>query len=190
MVQVKKCKQSLWCLEEAKEIMEKMFGPNKARILTLQIYNNLGDAYGVLGEEALALHFHEDAFNMYCVIYGEKSVRDDMATVCFKIARDEEKIGNLSRAKKYYTKAAEIYRRMSITEKECRSAVVNLYCLSVTCEVLGKPDEALKHLEEAREIAKAFHYKSWVVLDVLHRLGKKYNNEMGSFAIFVTSSIL
>ena len=64
---------------------------------------------------------------------------------------------------------------MSSTNSSCRrSVVVNLYRLSWICEVLGEQDEALKHLEEAREIANDAGFKHWIVVDVLVSLIKKY----------------
>ena len=56
----------------------------------------------------------------------------------------------------------------------------NLYRLSLVCEALEENDEALKHLDEAKRIAKfSGFYRNWMLLVVLLKLRKKYE-EMGS----------
>ena len=82
--------------------------------------------------------------------------------------------------KEYYSKAVNYGNKIPVTKTSFYYLAANLYRLSLVCEALGEHDEALKHLDEAKRIAKVGgSYRNWMLLVVLLKLRKKYE-EMGS----------
>ena len=82
--------------------------------------------------------------------------------------------------KKYYSKAVNYGNEIAVTKTSFYYLAANLYRLSLVCEALGENDEALKHLDEAKRIAKVGgSHRNWMLLVVLLKLRKKYE-EMGS----------
>ena len=174
--------KSLLHFQKAKQIMDQIIGSNHAHslyITSLVILYNIGSNYLHRGDLAKAFQYFKDALNMSSIIYGENIINETMGGLCSNFACTAEKMGKFSLAKEYYTKAIKINRKRSLTKTSCNCYVVaNLHRLSWTCEALGEQDDALKHLEEAREIAKDAGFKHWIVVDILVSLIKKYA-EMG-----------
>ena len=82
--------------------------------------------------------------------------------------------------KEYYSKAVNYGNEIPVTKTSFYYLAANLYRLSLVCEALGEDDEALKHLDEAKRIAKVGgSHRNWMLLVVLLKLRKKYE-EMGS----------
>ena len=82
--------------------------------------------------------------------------------------------------KEYYSKAVNYGNEIPVTKTSFYYLAANLYRLSLVCEALGEHDEALKHLDEAKRIAKVGgSSRNWMLLVVLLKLRKKYE-EMGS----------
>ena len=82
--------------------------------------------------------------------------------------------------KEYYSKAVNYGSEIPVTKTSFYYLAANLYRLSLVCEALGEDDEALKHLDEAKRIAKVGgSSRNWMLLVVLLKLSKKYE-EMGS----------
>ena len=81
--------------------------------------------------------------------------------------------------KEYYTKAVNYGNEIPVTKTSFYYLAANLYRLSLVCEALGEHDEAIKHLDKAKRIAKVGgSYRNWMLLVVLLKLRKKYE-EMG-----------
>jgi tetratricopeptide (TPR) repeat protein len=171
--------KSLLYLQEAKEVMDQILGPNQpfnAYSFTSLILYNMGTNYYRRGNLVEAFQCFEDALNINSESCEENSIDDDtMGSLCSTFACTAEKLNNVSLAKEYFTKAVKIRKKMSLSKNRYRrDVVVNLYRLSWICEVLEEQDDALKHLEEAREVAKDAGFKHWIVVDVLGSLIKKY----------------
>ena len=82
--------------------------------------------------------------------------------------------------KEYYSKAVNYGIEIPVTKTSFYYLAANLYRRSLVCEALGENDEALKHLDEAKRIAKVGgSHRNWMLLVVLLKLRKKYE-EMGS----------
>ena len=82
--------------------------------------------------------------------------------------------------KEYYTKAVNFGNEIPVNKTSFYYLAANLYRLSLVCEALGEDDEALKHLDKAKRIAKVGgSSRNWMLLVVLLKLRKKYE-EMGS----------
>jgi tetratricopeptide (TPR) repeat protein len=174
----KKLEESFPYFQRAKETMDRILGPDHLHPHTSTILYNMGRNYHELRHVFKARQCYEDALNIMSEIYGENSILGatcSMGAVCLNRACAEYELGNRILARDYYTKAVNIFRKISLTKNSCRrDVVVCLYRLSLICEELGKLDEALKHLEEARKITKDADFKNWVVIDVLGPLIKKY----------------
>ena len=81
--------------------------------------------------------------------------------------------------KKYYSKAVNYGNEIPVTKTSFYYLAANLYRISSVCETLGEHDEALKHLDKAKRIAKVGGlYRNWMLLVVLLKLRKKCG-EMG-----------
>ena len=86
----------------------------------------------------------------------------------------------MEHSKECYTKAVNYGNEIPVTKNSFFYLAANLYRLSLVCEALGENDEALKHLDKAKRIAKVGgSYRNWMLLVVLLKLRKKYE-EMGS----------
>ena len=86
----------------------------------------------------------------------------------------------MEHSKEYYSKAVNFGNEISVTKTSFYYLAANLYRLSLVCEALGEDDEALKHLDKAKRIAKVGgSYRNWMLLVVLLKLRRKYE-EMGS----------
>ena len=168
--------ESLLCFKERKEIMDQIRGPNHAHPVTSDILNNMGTIYQDLGFSHKALQCYKDVYKMNSETHGEDRASDAIATVCSNIACVSEELGDFVQAKEYYNKAVEIDKKISSTRNP--NLVSSLYGLSSICEVLEEPEESLKHMEEAREVAKNAGSKNFMVATVLLELGMKYD-EMG-----------
>ena len=82
--------------------------------------------------------------------------------------------------KEYYSKAVNYGNKIPVTKSSFYYLAANLYRLSLVCEALGEDDEALKHLNKAKRIAKiGGSHRNWILLIVLLKLKRKYE-EMGS----------
>lgn len=82
--------------------------------------------------------------------------------------------------KEYYSKAVNYGNEIPVTKISFYYLAANLYRLSLVWEALGEHDGTLKHLDEAKRIAKVGGlYRNWMLLVVLLKLRKKYE-EMGS----------
>ena len=155
--------------------MDQILGPNHAHPVTSDILNNMGTIYQDVGLLDKALQCYKDVYKMNSRIYGEDIVSDAMATVCSNIACVSEELGDFIQAKEYYSKAVEIDRKITSTKNTSPGLVSSLYGLSLICEALEEPEESLKHLEEAREVAKTAGSKNFMVATVLLELGTKYD---------------
>ena len=169
-----KSEESLPYFQEANEIMNEILEPGQSHPVTSDILNNMGTIYQDLGQLDKALQCYEDVHKMNSVIYGEDCVSDAMATVCSNIACVSEELGNLPQAKEFYGKAVEIDRKISSTKNTSPGLVSSLYGLSSICELMEEPEESLKHLEEARKVARDTKSKNVMVATVLIELGIKY----------------
>ena len=161
--------ESLLCFKEGKEIMDQILGPNHTHPVTSDILNNMGAIYDDLCLPTEALQCYKGVYKMSSKIYGEDRASDAMATVCSNIACVSEELGDFILAKECYNKAVEIDKKISSTRNT--NLVSSLYGLSSICEVLEQPEESLKHMEEAREVAKNAGSKSVMVASVLRELG-------------------
>lgn len=173
----KKPERAITYFEEAKEIMENALGKEHTHPTTSDVLNNLGTAYQDLGYLDKAMECYKRVLKMNTIVYGEDAAHDAMGTVCSNIACVAEEMGDLLQAKEYYTKAVDIDRQIPCTKNTCPGVVSSLYGLSSICEDLQEDDEALKHLEEAREISKAAHSKDRFVAAVTFKLGMMYLQE-------------
>ena len=166
-------KMSLRYLQEAKERMDRIFGQNYAHVLTSRIYEFMGVVYDDLGDSSNALQCFQDALNMKSLILGD-DVDVTIANLCANIAHISQEFGKSSEAKKYYSQAVEIYRKISLTKRTCPGFISSLCQLSRINDVIGEENETIKQLEEARKVAKIFGYKNKTVLIVLYELAMKY----------------
>ena len=169
-----KLEESLLYLVEAKEVMDKLLGPNHSHPLTSSILYNLGTSYHMLGDLSNALSCLENALNINCKLYGEMSSRGDMEGICSNIALILKKMKLYGRAKEYFTKTIEFAKKNPLTKDNCFVFIKYLYHLAMTCVKLNEGNETLKHLEEARMIAKVTSFRDWVVVHVLVLLIMKY----------------
>ena len=179
--------KSLQCFQRAKEVMEEISGgpnqPAHAHSVTSLILYNIGTHYYHRGDFKNAFTFFKDALDIResC---GENRIIDGitwdhMGSLCSNFASTAEKMKDYRLAGENFAKAVKIYRQMSLTKMSYRrNVVVNLYRLSGICEILKEQEEALKHLEDAREIAKDAGFKHWILVDILVGLTNKYA-EMG-----------
>ena len=180
----KKLQESLRYFQEAKKLMDEIHGPIYTDPLTAKIFYSLGTIHDKLGHLAKALQCHQDALNLYAEIHIKDDANQNVAMVISEVACVSHRMGNFIQAKKYFTEAVKMFGKFPLTEHTCSAIVAQRFRLSSICEVLGEHEEALKHLEEARGVAEVIGFEHAMVLDVLHRLGRKYN-DLGSFAKFV-----
>ena len=181
-VDFQKCLQYF---QEAKGMMDEILGPNHAHSLTSEILQNTARIYHGLDDLVKAQQYLRDVLNMNSVICGENGVNSTMATVCSNLGLVAEKMGNLSQAKDYYSEAVKIRNKLTSLNKNTDFDLFdNLYRLSLTCEALGKEDEALKLLQEATEIDKAVGSENWPIWDVLLKVNLQLG--IGSFAKLLT----
>ena len=166
--------ESLLYIVEAKEIMNKLLGPNHSHPLTSETIYNIGKNYFRVGDLFKARQHLKDAFKMNCEIYGENSIGGHMESVCSFLALTLKETGSYAEAMEYYTKAIKIAKKVPLTKNNCYTVIFNLHNLASTCLILEEQYEALKHLLEARKIAKETGYEDWIVVDVLVTLIKTY----------------
>ena len=169
LLQPGKLDESLSYLVQAKEIMNKLLEPNQSHPLTSEILYNIGKNYYCCNNFCIARRCFEDAFKMKCEMYGENSVL--MEDVCSRLAETLKKMGSDTKAIEYYTKAISIAKKIPLTKYSCRTVIHNLHGLASICWI---QNEALKHLEEARKIAKKTGYEDWIVVGVLVALVETY----------------
>ena len=166
--------KSLPYLAEAKEIMDKLLGPNHFHPLTLRILANMALTHRSLGNLPEALRCFNDASTMNYQLYGENDNYGGMEGFCYEIGRTLTAMARFDEAKKYYMKAYEIAKKHPLTKTKCCTVMKILHFLALTCFLFGQHNEALKHLEEARKIAKDTGYKDWLVVGVLVELIRGY----------------
>ena len=170
-----KLTESLQYSLEAKKATDQISGSINARKLEALILKRMGGIYNELGRLPEAQKCIEDTLTIHSEMYEKNTsnksvVRLNAAQACSPIAWSGD-----TPLKAKLTKAAKTYKEMPITnENECFRAVCNLFVLSTICENHGEQDEALEHLKEARNVAKANGYKHAVVVDVLYTLCEKY----------------
>ena len=159
----------LWCLKEAKKILDNHID---AGYLTFSVRFNIGVGYLKLGKFFLAFQSYKDALESFDMTITPGKFYNglcwNMAGTVFKLTRLNiraiEKDGKDTPA----------------TKDTCPDNVNHLYRASLFRTVRKEQGEALKHLEEAREIAKRFDYKCGRVVLVLLLLSMTYGC-MGSF---------
>ncbi|XP_028399863.1 uncharacterized protein LOC114523203 [Dendronephthya gigantea] len=165
---------------EAKEATDKISGSTSARMLAALTLKSMGGIYNELGRLPEAQKCLEDTLAIYSEMYEEnnanKSVlRFTSALTYSEFAWSGDQMEEFAQLKRKLTKAAKIYKEMPITNgNKCFRAVCNLFVLSTICENHGDQDDALEHLKEARNVAKANSYKHEVVVDALYTLCEKY----------------
>ena len=183
-----KFQKALPYFEEAKKVMDQILGPSHAHPLTSRILYFMGTSYVMHKDLLRALQCFKDAFNVNCMLYGERGENGEygscgnMVEICLNIAITAELLGIFNLAKEFYTKAVNIKRQFIASGKlDASTSVIYvvdivhcLYRLGAACEVLEEEDEALKHLEEARKIAESTYLEHWVVVNVFVQLIKKY----------------
>ena len=86
----------------------------------------------------------------------------------------------MEQCKKNYTEAVNYGKKIPVTKTSFHYLAANFYRLSLVCEAIREHDEALRHLHEAKRIAKVGgSYRNWMLLVVLLKLKKKYE-DLGS----------
>jgi tetratricopeptide (TPR) repeat protein len=147
--------KSLEYFQEGKEIMDTILGPNQPNKITSDILHGIGSYFMIHGDFAKAYECFQDALSMNSAIFGENSANDDTETVYQSIGLAAEMMGNDRQAKKYYTEAVKISRKIKfMTGARLGGFVRILDRLSSICKADGEQDEALKYSEEARELKK------------------------------------
>jgi tetratricopeptide (TPR) repeat protein len=154
--------KSLQHLQEAKKVMDQILvlepdQPSNAHFTSV-ILLTMGKNFNRRGDFVKALECFGDALKS-C----GKNYDDFMGELCSAFASTAESLHKVSLAKEYYTKAIKKRKKMS-----------DIYRLGYVCEALGDQDEALKHFEEARKIAKDAGSKDCIVVNLLFLLMKKY----------------
>ena len=147
-------KDSLPYLLEAKQVMDKMLGPGHIHLRTSDILHNMGTVYVELEDLAEAFQCLKNALDMKSAILGESDNSDTVVANCVNLAYTAELMENFGEAKNYYTKAINTERRIPLNGNTFGNSVAILYSLSAACKGLGQDDEALQHLDEARDIEK------------------------------------
>jgi tetratricopeptide (TPR) repeat protein len=167
--------KSLEYLREGKEMMCKVLGLNHAHPITLKILVIMGIIYlDVYSDFAKAYQCFQDALSMKTIFYGESNANDESASIYTNLACTMHKMGNLSQAKIYYVEAVKIRRKISMTKKTCADFVATLNRLSSVCKALREHEEALKYLDEGREVANVRGHQDWKVVIILLDLYIRY----------------
>ena len=181
--------ESLQYFQEAKEILDNHI---EVEYLTSKILNNIGTTYDSLGEFLLAFQCFKDAVDM-TIISGKLD-----NVLCWNMANTMKRLSVTSISKTRgvsqskgqsavvvdedveIDESIETDVKMPITKEKCLGFLNTCYQLSLFSKELGKQDEMLKYLEEARVIAKVFDYKCGRVVLILLLLSMTYG-EMRSF---------
>ena len=145
-------KESLPYFLEAKETLDHMLGPDHTHLRTSDVLQNMGTVYFELNDLSKAFQCLKDALDMKSAILGIHDNNDTMVANCFNLAYTAEMMENFSEAKQYYKKAYNTERRIPSNSNSVRNTVAILDRLSAVCKALGQDDEALQHLNEAREM--------------------------------------
>jgi tetratricopeptide (TPR) repeat protein len=110
------------------------------------IYNNLGEAYRMLGNRERAREYHEQAL----CIYQEASDRRGEAWALNYLGRVYYELGDKERARGYYEQALYIFKEAGDRKGEGRA----LNNLGSAYDDIGKKEEALAYYEQALSIYK------------------------------------
>ena len=166
-------KESLPYFLQAKETLDDMLGPGHTHLRTSDVLQNMGTVYFELNDLSKAFQCLKDALEMKSAILGKHDNNDTMVANCFNLAYTAEMMKNFSEAKQYYKKAYNTERRIPSNTNSVRNTVAILNRLSAVCKALGQDDEALHHLNEAREMEKIAGM-NWEAMNVLLHFGNKY----------------
>ena len=162
--------KSFQCLQDALTMNSVVFGEDSTSDCT-GILNSMGVVYrDVYGDLSKSFQCLQDALTMNSVVFGEDSTSDCSEAVYQNIGFTAQQMGNLSEAKDYFIEVVKIRRKLPITKDTCEGFVSALYHITSICETLGEQDDALKFLEEARDVAKAGGYNDWDVVYILLKL--------------------
>ena len=180
-LQDRKLHESLRYFQEAKEIL---VNNSEVGILTSTILHNIGICYVELDELLLAFQSFKDALDNLDITMISGEVRyfrlcENIAEAVMELSVPsiiQTSVFNQSKQRK----PVERDEKRPLTKDTCPDIVNNRYQLSLSCKFHGEQDKVLKHLEEAREIAKRFDYKCGRMVLVLLLLSMTYG-EMWSF---------
>ena len=183
LIDAGKYRESLLCIEEAKQIMDHVLGVKYVHPITSGILFKMGTSYLMLNDLSKAFQCFQDAFDMNLVLYGEDAGNiccGNNEAVCADLAFTAQLLGNFTVARECYVTAIKIKRATALVKNTSSSAthaldiVSCLYYQGGCCEALGERIEALALLEEAKDISTDAGLKDWVVVDVLVELVRKY----------------
>ena len=155
--------ECLWYLKEAKKILDNHIDVSYP---TLPVLFNIGISYSRLGESFLAFQSYKDALDSFDMTITSGTFYNDlcwgMACTVFELTRLNIRV------------IEKDGKDIPSTKDTCPNNVNHLYRASLFRTVRKEQDEALKHLEEAKEIAKRFDYKCGRVVLVLLLLSMTY----------------
>ncbi len=146
----------------------------KHRIEVSSLLNSLGIALRRAGKPKESLSRLKEAKETMDKMLGPANLHPLTLRIHISMINVYRDLGDLGQAKEYCIKAVDIDRKNPRTEYECPCLVYSLFELSDICDALKEQNEALKHLEEAREIAKGADCKHAIVVEVLVKLVMKY----------------
>ena len=144
------------------------------RVTVANTLNNLGMALKHNGRFQESLANFQEAKEIMDSILGPGHTHPITASIFNNLVTCYQQFGDLKQAKKYCVQSVNINRKIRKTIDACPTIVFRLFTLSQICEALGEKDEALKHLEEAREIYAAAGSKHPIVVTILNKLCMKY----------------
>ena len=150
----------LWYLKEAKKIIDNRIDVS---YLTLSVLANIGISYSKLGESFLPFQSYKDALGSFDMTITPGKLYNRL---CWRMACI---VSVLS------IKAVEQDGKDIPSAKgTCPDIVNSLYRVSLIPTIRKEQDEALKHLEEAKEIAKKVNCECGRVVLVLLLLSMTY----------------
>ena len=149
-------------LKEAKKILDNQIDVSYP---TLSVLFNIGISYYKLGESFLAFQSYKDALDSFDMTITPGKFYN---ALCWSMACTVFELTRLS------IRAVKEKKYILSTKDTCTGIVNYLYCVSLVYRIRKEQDEELKHLEEAREIAKRVNCECGRVVLVLLLLSMTY----------------
>ncbi|KAI8491604.1 hypothetical protein Bbelb_308040 [Branchiostoma belcheri] len=119
--------------------------------------NNLGNAWGDLGDHRKAVSYHEQALQMRRSIYGEDTEHPDIATSLNNLGTAWGDLGDHRKAVSYHEQALQMRRSIHGEDTEHHDIAVSLNNLGSAWSRLGDHRKAFSCYEQALQMRRKIH---------------------------------
>ncbi|XP_078689555.1 uncharacterized protein LOC144920943 [Branchiostoma floridae x Branchiostoma belcheri] len=155
------------------------YGENTEHVDISNLLNNLGVAWGKLGDHRKAFRYHEQSLQMEQSIYGEGNENSDIADSLCNLGNAWSDLGDYEKAVSYYEQSLQMRRSIYGEGTAHADVAASINNLGGAWSDFGDHRKAVSYFEQALQMERSIYGEGIAHGDIaasLNNLGKVWSN--------------